>query len=31
VLCTMVVHNDMHTYEEFLKIIVGLSLIFVFV
>jgi len=29
VLCTIVAHNDMHTYEENLKIIVGLGLIFV--
>ena len=28
VLCTTVVHNDMHTYEQFLKMSVGLGLVF---
>jgi len=31
VLCVTVVHNDTHTYEQFLKISVGLGLGFVFV
>jgi len=29
VLCTTVVHNDMHTREQFLKISVGLGLVIV--
>ena len=28
VLCTTVVHNDMHTYEQFLKINIDLGLVF---
>jgi len=31
VLCTTVVHNDMYTHEQFLKMSVGLGLYLVFV